>query len=369
MVDDRDQKAEKFEFDAAGEVPVYISLEQATLMAMEAARDDPGDYGERFQGVGMVFDVVQQEEGEDYYTITLSFSPEGDFTGTPGREQFFIAKEGRIAHRQLRGRPRRTGEWPLPPTPIVIGIAVAVTAAVLSVVGVALFTGGDGDESEGQNAVTAPVSLGEPSETPARPSENPEPAPTETRASPRAASTFVPLQTGRFQPAGAETPPGWSTNRSGISSYVELVEGTRRFDSLSVRLEVSSIPRFDAEVRQDIPVNPGEVWSIAVWGLRMDPYTGADLRLRWLDAGKEPLATVTERLSGEGRWAYTKIQDQSAPSGAAWLRFSVRCISSGISPCGVTFVDGAMACRCRTAPDFPSAENALRNPSFELSGE
>jgi hypothetical protein len=30
-------------------------------------------------------DLVEQEKGEDYYVITLSFRPEGDFVGEPGR--------------------------------------------------------------------------------------------------------------------------------------------------------------------------------------------------------------------------------------------------------------------------------------------
>ena len=38
----------------------------------------------------MVFQLVEQEEGEDYYIVTLSFRPEADFIGSPGQEQFFI---------------------------------------------------------------------------------------------------------------------------------------------------------------------------------------------------------------------------------------------------------------------------------------
>lgn len=106
MVDEEDKKEEKFDFDATGEALGYISLEQARVVAMRAARDNPGNYGRAFEGVRMVFDIVEQEEGEDYYIVTLSFRPEGDYTGTPGQEQFFIEKEGTVAHRQVRSLPR-----------------------------------------------------------------------------------------------------------------------------------------------------------------------------------------------------------------------------------------------------------------------
>lgn len=49
---------------------------------------------------------MNQEEGEDYYIVTLSFRPEGDFEGRPGEEEFFIEKEGGVAHRNLRSLPK-----------------------------------------------------------------------------------------------------------------------------------------------------------------------------------------------------------------------------------------------------------------------
>ena len=61
MVDERDDgekkedlfdKEEKFDaFTPEGEALGYISLEQARLVAMQTARDDPGNYGSRFSGV------------------------------------------------------------------------------------------------------------------------------------------------------------------------------------------------------------------------------------------------------------------------------------------------------------------------------
>ena len=64
MVDDRenldpeDKKEDSFEFDSAGEAIDYISMAQARVLAMRAARDEPGDYGSEYQEVRMVFDRV-----------------------------------------------------------------------------------------------------------------------------------------------------------------------------------------------------------------------------------------------------------------------------------------------------------------------
>ncbi len=101
MVDDQDKKEDSFEFDSLGEAVEYISLDQARLVAAQAARETPGNYGRAYAGVRMVFELVEQEEREDYHVITLSFRPEGSFIGAPGREQFFVGKEGTVADPQM----------------------------------------------------------------------------------------------------------------------------------------------------------------------------------------------------------------------------------------------------------------------------
>ena len=113
MTDEEGKKEDPFDkedkvdaFTAEGEAMAYISLPQARILAMQTTRDDPGDYGASFQGTQMVYDVVEEVEDEDYYVVSLSFRPAGDFRGEPGLEQFFIEKEGRVAHRQVRGLPR-----------------------------------------------------------------------------------------------------------------------------------------------------------------------------------------------------------------------------------------------------------------------
>ena len=128
MTEDQGEKEDSFEIDSAGEVTGYISLDQARVLAMQMATDEPGNYGQSFEGVRMAFEVVAQERTEDHYVITLSFRPEGDFAGVRGEEQFFFEHVGAIAHRQVLRLPRKRSRFPI--IPAVMGIAfVGVIAA------------------------------------------------------------------------------------------------------------------------------------------------------------------------------------------------------------------------------------------------
>ncbi|MDP6801470.1 MAG: hypothetical protein FI707_01200 [SAR202 cluster bacterium] len=108
MVDNGD-KEDSFEFTDEGEAVEYIGLDEARVLAMRTAAETPGAYGRRFEGVPMAFELVSQIETEDHYTITLSLRPQGAYSGTPGREEFFITKVGEIRHRQVLAVPVPTG--------------------------------------------------------------------------------------------------------------------------------------------------------------------------------------------------------------------------------------------------------------------
>ena len=140
MAEEEDKKEEKFDFTREGEALGYISLAQAQILAMRTASEAPGAYGHNFSGVSMAFDIAESREDEDYYNITLSFRPEGQFTGTPGQEQFFIEKEGSVAHRQVLSIPRRRRRVPI--VPVGIGLAAVVAVAV----GAVFATGGVGEK-------------------------------------------------------------------------------------------------------------------------------------------------------------------------------------------------------------------------------
>ena len=161
MVDEEEKKEEqKFEFDEAGEAIGYISLDQARVLAMRTAMETSGAYGRRYRAVPMAFEVLGDEETEDHYVISLSFRPQGEFEGTPGREQFFVEKEGTIAVRQVMGLPRPAGALQLRITLAIIGVAALVAAAVAG--GLIFAGGGDGGDEPGAEPApaigTAPVS-------------------------------------------------------------------------------------------------------------------------------------------------------------------------------------------------------------------
>lgn len=147
MVEDEGKQEEKFDFTAEGEVRGYISLAQARLLAMETAKESPGNYGRRFRSVAMAFDVVELIEEEDYYIVTLSFRPQGGFIGTPGREQVFITKEGAVSIRQVLdpiGVPRRNYR-PF----ILAGVVLAVGAAAFIIATMIFGNGSEGGDSGG----------------------------------------------------------------------------------------------------------------------------------------------------------------------------------------------------------------------------
>ena len=114
----------------------------------------------------MVFDVVQQEEGEDFYIVTLSIRPEGDFNGRPGQEQFFIEKEGNVAHRQVLSLPRR-GKGGFPKLQAGIGIVIAAIAVFLFLVFFADDKGKDQPPPEATTPATQPASTTQPTKEPA----------------------------------------------------------------------------------------------------------------------------------------------------------------------------------------------------------
>ena len=99
----------------------------------------------------MAFQVVESQETEDYYQVTLSFRPQGEFAGTTGQEQFFIAKEGNVAHRQVLSLPRPNRRFPSVPVALVLA-ALVVTAGVGVVVAV-----GSGGGDERQSGLAAPL--------------------------------------------------------------------------------------------------------------------------------------------------------------------------------------------------------------------
>jgi len=162
----RGKKEDQYGIGPSGDLE-WISLEQAGVQAMRTAREDPGNYGRTYSGVRMVFDVTEEEDGEDYYIITLSFRPEGDFSGTPGQEQFFIEKEGAVAVRQVRSLPisDRRGRSRAP-VYMILGIGVVIVGVIGALFAAGVLPPGADEPTasppigqQGQDAVQVAVAL------------------------------------------------------------------------------------------------------------------------------------------------------------------------------------------------------------------
>ena len=131
MAEREDKKDEdKVEFDSAGQAIGYISMDQARVLAIEHARENTDFYGRRYQGIELYWEVVSQEESEDYYDIQLSYRPVRDFRGSPGLEQFTFDKAGPIRVRQIVREPAERRGRRLPVIAIVVATAVRSLRAV-----------------------------------------------------------------------------------------------------------------------------------------------------------------------------------------------------------------------------------------------
>jgi hypothetical protein len=82
MAEDPGKKEEKF--DLSPELEGYISLDEARVLALQHARDNREVYGP-YTEVALVFEVVDSGETEDFYEVTLSYLPLGNFK-SPGTE-------------------------------------------------------------------------------------------------------------------------------------------------------------------------------------------------------------------------------------------------------------------------------------------
>ena len=222
MAQDEGKQEEKFDFTSEGEALSYISLDQARVLAMRTARESPGSYGRRFADVPMAFEAIADEETEDHYVVTLSFRPEGAFAGTPGREQFFIEKEGNVAVRQVLSLPGRVGWRRIPLSLVVVGLVVVVAAAVGGVF--AATGGGDGPDDSSPQVAALPTS------TPVPTTSTLVPAPTTATATAIALPVVATATPAALAPTTTlpPLPPGVGLTRGGsISGVVTDAESGR----------------------------------------------------------------------------------------------------------------------------------------------
>lgn len=221
MVEDQGNKEEeKFELTAESEGLRYISLDQARVQALHAAVESTRGHGLPFRKVPMSFEIVDAQETAEHYLIALSFRPRGNFTGTAGREQFFIGKEGFVARRQVLALARsRRG-----PVPIIILSVLFAAAALFTVVGVLTARGFDRGGGE-PSPIAAPSATAKPIQEPTKilvivvaPTQTPEP-----RNSPLPTPTPKPLPT--------STPLPTATPQSGQAVVTILPDAPARLNS------------------------------------------------------------------------------------------------------------------------------------------
>ena len=83
-----------------------------------------------------MWEVLNAEEGEDYYQVRLSYQPARRFQGEPGVELFTIDKTGLITLRQILTEPRQRRTMGFPASVAGLVVLVGAVAAILFLAGV-----------------------------------------------------------------------------------------------------------------------------------------------------------------------------------------------------------------------------------------
>ena len=79
----------------------HITQAQARSQALTHARSHREFYGPEYSTMVLVWEVVSESEGEDYYEIRLALHPAGRIQSEPFLDQFIIDKTGHMRARRL----------------------------------------------------------------------------------------------------------------------------------------------------------------------------------------------------------------------------------------------------------------------------
>ena len=186
MADGDKNKKDKLDFDSAGVDRAYLSQDQARDLAIQYARDNTEFYSSVYSSGELVWEVISQEETQDFYEIKLSYRPAGRFRGEPGIQQLTIGKTGEIELRQILNEPEAAAIKS--PHPLLLGAAgLVMIAGIIGVVFVTVTFGGD-------EATPVPVAAVAPSATPTvLVTQALTPTPTPTPVPPILTTTSTPL--------------------------------------------------------------------------------------------------------------------------------------------------------------------------------
>lgn len=193
MADGDKNKDDKLDFDPAGQERGYVSQDQARVLAIQHARDNTEFYISVYASGELVWEVISQEESQDFYEIKLSYRPAGRFRGEPGIQQLTIGKTGEIKLRQILNEPEAAAIGS--PHPLLLGAAgLAMIAGIVGIV----FAMGVFDNDD---ATPVPVAAVAPSATP-----TPTPTPMPPEPTPTTAPTVTPTVTAAATPTTEATP-------------------------------------------------------------------------------------------------------------------------------------------------------------------
>jgi len=151
------QEEEKLDFTPEGEAIGYISLDQARVIALRHARDNTEFYGSRYARMELSWDVLAEEEREDYYYIRLSYRPARGFRGEPGVELFTIDKAGPIELRQVLAEPQPITR--LTPVLVAGGAVLAAAGIIGGLAGAGVFSSSPAPIDQPAPQAAAPVSV------------------------------------------------------------------------------------------------------------------------------------------------------------------------------------------------------------------
>jgi hypothetical protein len=170
--------------------------------------------------------------------------------------------------------------------------------------------------------------------------------------------TAIPPDYIQLEPHPSGTVPFWDVSAVGTVHPSRL---SSAYGPASLRMFASggvtrlADQRFEAE--------EGQVWSVAVAAKVLTAGASSSIHLRWLDA-TEALISSSSQTKTTGTWSIIGVNGQTAPAATAWMELRLQ-TGSTASFSNTSFFDGAIACICATAGDFPDLNNLVENPSFE----
>ncbi len=94
---------------AAQDASGLITLERARLEVIRHAQQNLTVYPAEYQSVSLVWEVFSAEEKDEFFYVTLTYRPFGEFSGQEGLEEFLVDKNGKIELRQILELPDAKG--------------------------------------------------------------------------------------------------------------------------------------------------------------------------------------------------------------------------------------------------------------------